>query len=335
MKAKNICAHLLAVLLVLLSVYAVAEESDQPHIHWSVEKVKSVANNIRAGSNLKPSIWKHQNKVAVLISIDVDNELLSFSQSQSKHGIPEGRMSFAEYGANEGLPRIVRLLKKENIPTTFFIPALMLEIHPETITEIQKLDDYEVGVHGWIHEYNAALSSLAVEKNLIEKSVKLISKKFGKRPQGYRAPSWNYSPYTLEVIRALGFIYDSSLMARDDPYEICKRQPSGVSEATGVVELPVSWILDDYPLLSMSTASYSPPREVLQVYKDEFDQAYKEGGLFNLALHPHVIGRRSRILILEELIQHIKSYEGVWFATHIEVAEYIQQETLSLYSKCP
>jgi hypothetical protein len=110
-------------------------------------------------------------------------------------------------------------------------------------------------------------------------------------------------------------------MADDEPYELLED-----GEPTGVVELPVEWIKDDAPYLGMNRFSairpYTPPSAVLEIFKAEFDGALAEGGLFLLTLHPHIIGHRSRIAALEALIRHIKQVDGVWFATHEEVASY-------------
>ncbi len=116
----------------------------------------------------------------------------------------------------------------------------------------------------------------------------------GTRPVGYRAPSWNFSPNTLSIVRDMGFLYESSLMADDRPYELVQN-----GEPTGVVELPVEWILDDAPLYNPQGNSYSPPRDVMQVWIDEFDKAWEEGTMFLLTMHPHVSGHRSRIVALE------------------------------------
>jgi len=119
----------------------------------------------------------------------------------------------------------------------------------------------------------------------------------------------------------MGLLYDSSLMADDDPYELLED-----GEPTGMVELPVEWIRDDAVYFNMDRFSslrpYTPPSAVLEVFKAEFDGAYEESGLFLLTMHPHIIGHRSRIRLLDELIHHIRSHTGVWFATHAEVAQY-------------
>jgi hypothetical protein len=136
-----------------------------------------------------------------------------------------------------------------------------------------------------------------------------------------RCPSWDFSPNTLGFIRELGLLYDSSLMADDEPYEILED-----GEPTGVVELPVEWIKDDAPYFNMQRSSglrpYTPPSAVLEIFKAEFDAAVAEGGLFLLTMHPHITGHRSRMAILEALVQHIKRTDGVWFATHEELARY-------------
>ncbi len=129
----------------------------------------------------------------------------------------------------------------------------------------------------------------------------------------------NFSPNTLSILRELDFLYDSSLMADERPYEILAD-----GEETGMVELPVEWILDDAVYFNPLGDRYSNPREVLQVYKDEFDVAYEEGTMFVLTMHPHDIGHRSRIVILEELIDYIRAKGDVWFATHRQVAEYVK-----------
>ena len=125
----------------------------------------------------------------------------------------------------------------------------------------------------------------------------------------------------MSIIRGLGFLYDSSLMSDDRPYELVAD-----GDPTGMVELPVEWILDDAPLMNPLGNSYTPPRELLQVYIDEFDKAYEEGTMFLLTTHPHIIGRRSRVIILEELIAHIQTKGDVWFATHQQVAEYVKAQ---------
>ena len=249
----------------------------------------------------------------------------SFQEGWGEH--PGDMKNLKEYsphrpidGARVGLRRVVELMDRHSIPASFFIPAVSLILSPDMVEVIQKSGRHEFGVHGWVHELNSALDA-ETERDLVLRATNYLEKVTGRRPIGYRAPSWNFSPNTLDIIKSLGFLYDSSLMSDDRPYELLQN-----GNPTGLVELPVEWILDDAPLMNPLGDRYTSPRELLQVYIDEFDKAYEEGTMFLLTTHPHIIGHRSRILILEKLIDHIKTKEGVWFGTHEEAVRYVKEQ---------
>ena len=292
------------------------EAEARPGWLWSDEEVMETVNAVRAGKSLQPDAWPGGARVAVLLSFDVDNEtVLGLRYGDAT----VGSLSQGQFGARRALPRVVDLLDHEGIPASFFVPAVSLMLNPEQIGLIQAAGHHEFAIHGWIHELNSSLEA-DVERRLLERAVDYMTEVTGTRPLGYRAPSWNFSPNTLDIIREMGFFYDSSLMADDRPYEI-----NANGEPTGMVELPVEWILDDAPLFNPRGNSYSSPRDVLQVWKDEFDVAYAEGTMFLLTMHPHVIGHRSRIVVLDELIQYIKTHEDVWFATHLDAARHVAE----------
>jgi peptidoglycan/xylan/chitin deacetylase (PgdA/CDA1 family) len=293
-----------------------AQDPTQFGLHLSEDELRAVAGRVRAGRSLQPTAWPNGARVAVALSFDVDNDTITI-----RRGDPSiGAMSQGEYGARVGLGRVVDLVDRHEIPASFFIPAVSLILAPEMVDVIQASGRHEFGVHGWIHELNTALDA-DTERELVTRALAYLERATGTRPVGYRAPSWNFSPSTLRIIRGLGFLYDSSLMADDRPYELLAD-----GEPTGMVELPVDWILDDAPLMNPRGSTYTPPRELLQVYIDEFDKAYEEGTMFLLTTHPHIIGHRSRIVILEELIAHIQAKGDVWFATHQQVAEFVKAQ---------
>jgi peptidoglycan/xylan/chitin deacetylase (PgdA/CDA1 family) len=290
----------------------------KPGWKWTMDSVNTVVNAVRGGRSLQPAKWPGGAKVAVLFSFDVDNETVAI-----RYGEPTvGSLSQSQYGARVGLPRIVNLLDRNNIPATFFIPSVSLALTPEMAGVIKKSGHHEFGVHGWIHEMNMTLPDSA-ERALLKKAFAELSQLTGTTPVGYRAPSWNFSPNTLRIVREMGFRYESSLMADDRAYELNQN-----GQPTGIVELPVEWILDDAPLFDPRGNSYSPPRDVAQVWIDEFDKAYDEGTMVVFTMHPHISGHRSRIVALELLIAHIQSKGAgkVWFATHKDVAEYVRKE---------
>ena len=294
-----------------------AASENIPGWQWTDEQVLETVNAVRAGRSLQPESWPGGARVAVLLSFDVDNEtVLGLRYGDAT----VGSLSQGQFGARVALPRVVDLLDREGIPASFFVPAVSLVLDPSQIDIIQAAGHHEFAIHGWIHELNSSLEA-DVERALLQRAVDYMTEVTGTRPLGYRAPSWNFSPNTLGILLEMGFLYDSSLMADDRPYEI-----NAHGEPTGMIELPVEWILDDAPLFNPLGTRYSPPRDVLQVWKDEFDGAYAEGTMFVLTMHPHVIGHRSRIVVLDELIQYIKGHEDVWFGTHLEAAQWVKEQ---------
>ena len=291
-------------------------QDEDPSWAWSEERIGNAVNKVRAGRDLTPDHWPGGARVAVLLSFDVDNETIWLRNGDTSIG----GLSQGQYGARVGLGRILRLLDEHDIGASFFGPAISFSLAPEMIEAIQASGRHEIGVHGWIHERNALLPR-ADEERLLRMAVQRMTELIGQRPVGYRAPSWNFSDNTLELLMELGFLYDSSLMADDRPYEIVAD-----GESTGFVELPVDWILDDAPLMNPLGERYANPREVLQVYKDEFDIAYEERTVFLLTMHPHYIGHRSRIVVLRELIEYIKMKPGVWFGTHEEAVRWVREQ---------
>ena len=291
-------------------------EADEPW-NWSEEFVRSAVDQVRAGRDLNPDSWPGGAKVAVLLSYDVDNETV---QGLRTGNISIGPLSQGQYGSRVALPRVVKLMNELEVPSTFFFPAWSLKLAPEQADLIQESGMHEIAAHGWIHELNTALDG-PTEERLLRQAVDAIEEITGTRPVGYRAPSWNHSPNTLRIVRDIGFLYESSLMADDRPYELVQN-----GEPTGMVELPVEWILDDAPLFNPRGNSYMNPRDVMQVWIDEFDKAWEEGTMFLLTMHPHVIGHRSRIIALEGLIEHMKSRDGVWFGKHEAAARWVRKQ---------
>ena len=284
---------------------------------WEEPTWRGHVDRVRAGRDLTPAAWPGGARVAVALSFDSDHETIPLRDGETR----PGKLAQGEYGSRVGAPRILRLLAARGIPATFFMPAVSALLHPD---EVRSYADagHEVAVHGWIHERNMQLDP-ADERDLAFRAADTLERLAGTRPVGIRTPSWDFSDHTLAITRELGLTYDSSLMAADEPYEIIAD-----GEATGLVEIPVEWIRDDAPYFMMeryaSLRPYMRPRGALEIWRDEFDAARADGGLFQLTMHPHIIGHRSRMAVLAELIDHIAAHDDVWFATHAQIADYVR-----------
>ncbi len=287
-----------------------------PGTKLSIDQLKAQMFHVSAGKRLKGA-WPNGAKIAVGFSFDVDNATATLSTGTIDYEI----ISRGEYGAIDGLPRILRLLDRQQIPASFFIPAVSAILHPQVIKDIQSAkQQHEIGIHGWIHERLPVLNNEQEEQRLLNQSIDTLTKMSGKRPIGYRAPSWKHSKWTMGQVKAAGFLYDSSLMASDDAYEILLD-----GKPTGVVELPIERILDDSPYFGSNADGSNPTiDDVFTVFQAEFDVAYEEGGLYLLTMHPHMTGHRSRVALLERLIQYMKKKPGVWFATHEQIARHVK-----------
>jgi peptidoglycan/xylan/chitin deacetylase (PgdA/CDA1 family) len=282
---------------------------------WPEEVWRRIVERARAGRSLSPKAWPGGARCAVALSFDADHETIPLRDSDES----PMRISQGQYGNRQGVPRIRALLEREQIPATFFYPAVSALLHPDEVRGVAA-EGHEIGIHSWIHERNTVLPFMA-ERELSYRAADVLERLSGRAPVGMRTASWDFSPNTLQIIVEMGLLYDSSLMADDEPYELLAD-----GNPTGVVELPPEWIRDDAVYFNMHRFSglrpYTPPSAVEEIFKAEFDGAYAEGGMFLLTMHPHVIGHRSRMPLLERLIKYAKARGNVWFATHEQVARW-------------
>jgi peptidoglycan-N-acetylglucosamine deacetylase len=283
---------------------------------WPEETWRGMVNRARAGRALRPKSWPGGARCAVALSFDSDHETSELREG----GTSIGRLSWGQYGSRVGVPRILDILERHGIKASFYVPAVTALLHEDEQRRVVA-QGHEIGIHGWIHELNSVLPR-EIERDLMLRAADTLEKITGTRPVGLRTPSWDFSPNTLAIEKEVGLLYDSSLMADEDCYELTLD-----GEPSGIVEVPVEWIRDDAVYFVthrfQSLRPYTPPTDVFDIFRREFDYAHKEGGLFQLTMHPHVITARSRIWILEELVSYAKS-KDVWFATHAEVAAYVK-----------
>jgi peptidoglycan/xylan/chitin deacetylase (PgdA/CDA1 family) len=287
--------------------------ASQPGTQWSEAQLRQAVDLARVGRKLTPKSWPNGSRVAVCLSFDADSEAPLLRDGTTS----PTALSAADFGAQSGVPRILAMLDRHQIPATFFVTAVDAMLHPDMIAAIQKSGRHEIGVHGWIHETPTRMSA-GDEERLLDQAVEYLTKVTGKRPLGYRAPSWAFSTATLDLIQKKGFLYDSSLQALDEPYEIESR-----GKLTGIVELPIDWTLTETPFLGQN-GRMPNPAFLYQLYKDEFDGAYQERTMFVLTLHPYLSGHRAPMQHLEQFVTYIKSRPGVWFATAADIARHVK-----------
>ena len=264
--------------------------------------------------------------ISICLSFDFDamSAWIGSFKSTSPSVISRG-----EFG-KVGTPRLLELLERYHIPATWFIPGHTIDTFPELVEKIAAAG-HEVGHHGYCHE-NPATLPLEEERRVLEKGLESIRRVVGKSPQGYRSPAWDTSSFTLNLLLEHGFFYDSSMMANDfTPYycrvddKITKDGPYGFGKEVELVELPVTWGLDDFPPFEFvigSNTGLSAPSQVYEVWSGDFDYLYQRlgEGVFTLTMHPQVIGRGHRLLMLEKFIEYMRGHSGTRFCTMGEVA---------------
>ncbi|MDB5074567.1 MAG: putative hydrolase [Chloroflexi bacterium] len=259
--------------------------------------------------------WPEGARCAVTLSFDVDAESAALNRGE-EYAKRLTSLSQGRYGIHRGLPRILDLLDEHAIQATFFVPGYTAEQHAEAIREIHR-SGHEIGHHGYLHERPDRLSP-EQELVVIERGIAALDRVVGVRPVGYRSPAWEITPTTLQCLNACGFLYDSSCMGSDIPYV----ERHGDHQ---MLELPVQWLLDDWPLFGFdgdNGGQISNPDKVFEIWAAEFDGLYKEGGYFMLTMHPEVSGRPHRVALLDRLIRHIRDHVGVWWATAEQVARH-------------
>jgi peptidoglycan/xylan/chitin deacetylase (PgdA/CDA1 family) len=239
-----------------------------------------------------------------------------------------GIISRGEF-APTGVERVLALLSRHEVPGTFFIPGQTALAYPDTVRAIVA-GGHEVGHHGFVHERVTELSPER-EREVFARGIEILTEVAGAPPVGYRSPSWDFTAQTLDLLVEHGLLYDSSLMGSD--FELYRPRTGDVASPDGpyefgtpvdIVEIPVSWTLDDFPHFEYvrgGLATMKPPSQVYEIWSAEFEFfAGLESGCFTLTMHPEVIGRGSRIAMLDRLVTAMKSTDGVRFASLATVA---------------
>jgi peptidoglycan/xylan/chitin deacetylase (PgdA/CDA1 family) len=247
----------------------------------------------------------------VAFTFDFDAEEVWIGEDPANAQRP-GVLSQGTYGAKVAVPLILDLLARRSLPATFFVPGRVAERHPDRVREILA-DGHEVALHGYTHRSPATLPREEEEAELVK--AKGILEGLGATPTGYRSPSWEFSEHTVGLLAEHSLAYSSNFMDDIRPYRHAD---------SGLVELPVQWILDDAPHFWFSGADWTrkiaTTAEVEAIWREEFTGIRALGGSFVLTMHPQIIGRPGRLAFLDRFMDWVTGHDDVRVATCADIA---------------
>jgi peptidoglycan/xylan/chitin deacetylase (PgdA/CDA1 family) len=265
-----------------------------------------------------PITWPSGKTAAACLTFDMDAEsaVLTTDISSIARMTP---MSHQAYGPLVGVPRILSMLRRHNLTATFFIPGYSAHRYPAVVRAVAEAG-HEIAHHSYFHENTIGMDS-RTEADMLDLGLTALADVAGVRPDGYRAPMWELNYHTPKLLAERGFSYDSSLMDSDHPYALA------VGEAESLIEVPVSWGLDDWEQYAFLPGLLGPgviesPAKALEMWTLELDAMHRLGAAFVLCCHPFLSGRPARAEALERLIEHMESLPGLWITTVGEVARH-------------
>lgn len=263
-------------------------------------------------------------RLTVCLTFDFDAMSLWIASGAGATDVSRG-----EFGA-VAMPRILALLRRAGAPATFFVPGHTALAYPGLVRAVAA-DGHELAPHGWVHESPRGYPKDA-ERALLEKNLAILARVAGVEAKGHRASSDQFTPHTIAILDELGIEYDGSCSGSDfTPYYMrigdswSRTGAYRFGEPCGVVQIPFSWALDDFPQFEFWPGwghRLASPSAVEELWREEFDHAYANaaGDVFDLCMHPQCIGRWPRLAMLERLIEHMAGHDGVAFDTMLGYA---------------
>jgi peptidoglycan/xylan/chitin deacetylase (PgdA/CDA1 family) len=271
--------------------------------------------------------WPDGKAAAASFNFDVDAEsAVLWGAPHNAHRMSV--MSHQAYGPLIGVPRLLTLLDRHRIRSTFFVPGYTAHRYPSVVRDIVAAG-HEIGHHGYLHEQPTALTA-AEEATALDRGLAALAEVAGVTPVGYRAPMWDLSWRTPALLADRGFRYDSSLMDADAPYELTV----AAGDDRSIVEIPIQWALDDWeqfcylPDISGS-GLIETPAKARELWQAEFEGLRAAGGCWVLTNHPFLSGRPARAQQLDQLMEHVLGCPDVWVASLDQIAEHVRALNLT------
>lgn len=272
-------------------------------------------------SGLAPTFpWPAGYRAAASFTFDVDAEscvLAHDPRAVSRMSL----MSHQSYGPRVAVPKLLRILERQGVRATFFVPGFTAECHPDMVRAIVDAG-HEIGHHGYLHEQMQGISR-DDEARYLDRGLEALHRVAGVVPVGFRAPWWEMNWHTPALLAERGFLYDSSLLDDDAPYRFAVEPGS----PTDLVEVPVDWALDDWEQYAFypgwtGSGVIETPTKAIELWRLEAEAQHRDGGCWVLTNHPFISGRPSRAYALEGLIDHVRSLEGMWVTTLEEIVRH-------------
>jgi peptidoglycan/xylan/chitin deacetylase (PgdA/CDA1 family) len=256
-------------------------------------------------------MWPDGARCAASFTFDFDAEEVWIGENPENANRP-GVLSQGTYGAKVAVPLILDLLSRHGVQATFYIPGRVAERYPDRVARIVAAG-HEIAHHGYTHTSPSRLTREEEEAELI-RGLEVL-RGFGTEITGYRSPSWDLSPHTLDLLGAHGIAYSSNLMDDIRPYRI---------DGHPLVEVPISWVLDDAPHFWFDSTSWTKSiattGHVRALWQEEFLGIRDLGGSCVFTMHPQIIGRPSRLAFLDSFLSFVTSHSDVWVTTTAQIA---------------
>ena len=271
----------------------------------------------------EPITWPSGVQAAATLGFDMDAESVVLTvqpSSASRLSV----MSHQAYGPLTGMPRILDLLARREVRATFFCPGFTAERYPDLLRRVRDAG-HEIAHHGYLHESVAGMTP-AQEAAMIDRGLDALEKVTGIRPSGYRAPMWETTYATPGLLLDRGFLYDSSLMDGEMPYELAE---AGMPDDRSLVEIPVHWALDDWEQYAFlpdvfGSGLIEDPEKALSMWSADLAAIHEDGSCFTLTNHPFLSGRPARVRALDRLVAQMQDLPGLWIATAGEIASHVR-----------
>jgi peptidoglycan/xylan/chitin deacetylase (PgdA/CDA1 family) len=278
------------------------------------------------------TVWPEGFRAAASFTFDLDAEaavLTAVPGSASRMSV----MSHQEYGPLVGVPRLLRLLSCLGIRSTFFVPGYTAHRYPDVVRSIVS-EGHEIAHHGYLHEPLGDVDE-ATEIDYLERGLQALADVAGVRPVGYRAPMWELNYRSPRLLHDRGFLYDSSLMNGDAPYELIVE-----GRSSSIVEIPICWGFDDWEQYcyipdAFGSGVIESPAKTEEMWLLDLAAMREEGGCFVHTSHPFLSGRPARAAALGRIIAETIVTRDVWVATMSEIALHVRNQQLPPYEMQP